>query len=178
LILGSVGLCIALLALFKLKPAYSRSESPKGYSAENTPMGNSAATPNATPDNLVPRPSKQQKGNVNNSGSAAHQQASPYYLQSLEGNQKLNISSYTASKGEGFVIGRSLELVHLQLRDERISRRHLRIKSHSDYFTVEDLNSTHGTMLDGERLKAFLPAPIKHGQLLRIADFSYVFKVS
>ena len=182
LILGSVGLCIALLALFKLKPAYSRSESSKGYSAENTQidtsMGNSAASPNATPDNLAPRPSKQQKGNVNNSGSAAHQQASPYYLQSLEGNQKLNISSYNASKGEGFVIGRSLELVHLQLRDERISRRHLRIKSHSDYFTVEDLNSTHGTMLDGERLKAFLPASIKHGQLLRIADFSYVFKVS
>lgn len=182
LILGSVGLCIALLALFKLKPAYSRSESPKGYSAENTQintsMGTSGASPNATPDYLVPRPSKQQKGNTNNSGSAPHQQASPYYLQSLEGNQKLNICSYTASKGEGFVIGRSLELVHLQLRDERISRRHLRIKSHSDYFTVEDLNSTHGTMLDGERLKAFLPAPIKHGQLLRIADFSYVFKVS
>ncbi|ANB21230.1 hypothetical protein A6K25_08045 [Alteromonas stellipolaris] len=189
LVLGGVGLCIALLALFKLKPAYSKNEGPVGYgayisatraSSTSTSVHASRAssrTANETTSGTASSASKQPERQSSPSLTSVSL-ASPCYLQSLAGSQKLDISVATAAKGEGFVIGRALELVHLQLRDERISRRHLRIKLKGSSFTVEDLNSTHGTLLDGERLQAFTPAPIRHGQLLRIADFSYVFKVN
>ncbi|MDO6567365.1 M4 family metallopeptidase [Alteromonas sp. 1_MG-2023] len=198
LVLGGVGLCIALLALFKLKPAYSKNEGPVGYGANlsttrtsTTRASSTSASAHASRAssetaketasgiaNPASRQSEIQSPPSHSANIVSVSPTPPCYLQSLAGRQKLDIAVNTAAKGEGFVIGRALELVHLQLRDERISRRHLRIKLKGSSFTVEDLNSTHGTLLDGERLHAFTPAPITHGQLLRIADFSYVFKVN
>ncbi|MBZ2163572.1 M4 family metallopeptidase [Alteromonas stellipolaris] len=189
LVLGGVGLCIALLALFKLKPAYSKNEGPVGYGAYISATRASSTSTSAHASRASSRTANETTSGTASSASKQPERqsspsltsvslASPCYLQSIAGSQKLDISVATAAKGEGFVIGRALELVHLQLRDERISRRHLRIKLKGSSFTVEDLNSTHGTLLDGERLHAFTPAPIRHGQLLRIADFSYVFKVN
>src|SRR3954468_5281401 len=44
-------------------------------------------------------------------------------------------------------------MVELPLQDEGISRRHCRVVSDDKLFFVEDLNSTNGTLLNGERLQ-------------------------
>jgi diguanylate cyclase (GGDEF)-like protein len=51
------------------------------------------------------------------------------------------------------IIGRD-PAVELPLQDQGISRRHCRIRAEADGFVIEDLGSTNGTLLNGERLKA------------------------
>jgi diguanylate cyclase (GGDEF)-like protein len=44
--------------------------------------------------------------------------------------------------------------VELPLQDDGISRRHCRIRPEADFFVVEDLRSTNGTLLNGKLLEA------------------------
>jgi sigma-B regulation protein RsbU (phosphoserine phosphatase) len=50
-----------------------------------------------------------------------------------------------------FVIGRQVDC-DLVLRDNRASRAHLRIVAEGGHYLVEDLNSRHGTWVNGERV--------------------------
>jgi diguanylate cyclase (GGDEF)-like protein len=43
--------------------------------------------------------------------------------------------------------------VELPLQDDGISRKHCRVRPESEWFIVEDLNSTNGTLLNGELLQ-------------------------
>ncbi|HEX7479434.1 MAG TPA: GGDEF domain-containing protein [Polyangiales bacterium] len=58
---------------------------------------------------------------------------------------------YTLDASEA-VIGRSPE-VTVSIADEALSRRHARIRRESSAFYIEDLGSTNGTFVDGERLQ-------------------------
>lgn len=59
---------------------------------------------------------------------------------------------------EGLVLGRGLD-ADVQLPASMISRRHCRVSCIGRKILVEDLNSTNGTVIDGERVRrAFLPA--------------------
>src|SRR5579859_7919782 len=42
--------------------------------------------------------------------------------------------------------------VELPLQDDGISRRHCRVRGEEDFFLIEDLNSTNGTLLNGQLL--------------------------
>ena len=42
---------------------------------------------------------------------------------------------------------------------------------------IEDLNSTNGTEVDGERVKTFAPIEVSHGQFVRIGKRSYALSV-
>src|ERR1700680_1599480 len=50
-----------------------------------------------------------------------------------------------------FLIGRQGDN-HLVLRDNRASRTHARIVSENGAYVIEDLNSRHGTWVNGERV--------------------------
>src|SRR5580658_313834 len=50
-----------------------------------------------------------------------------------------------------FLIGRHADN-HLVLRDNRASRSHARIVAENGTYVVEDLNSRHGTWINGERV--------------------------
>jgi len=65
---------------------------------------------------------------------------------------------------KGRVIGRKASLVHHVLGDRSVSRRHARVVPISGGIGLVDLNSSHGTKVDGQTLSAFAePAPIREG---------------
>ena len=65
-----------------------------------------------------------------------------------------------------WVIGRS-EDCDLVVQESAVSSRHCRLTHKADGFTVEDLNSTNGTFVNGARIEAGQPAvlhpPIRMG---------------
>ena len=73
-----------------------------------------------------------------------------------------------ADQGYGLTIGRYPGLVDAVLADAHISRRHLRIRGGSKGFEVEDLNSSNGTIVNGERLEPFRLRTLGAGDVLRI----------
>lgn len=68
----------------------------------------------------------------------------------------------------GIAIGRHSALCEKVIPDLSVSRRHLRIGIESGSLLAEDLNSLNGTLIDGEDLTPFDPAPLKAGQMLTL----------
>ena len=71
-------------------------------------------------------------------------------------------------QGYGLTIGRYPGLVDAVLADAHISRRHLRIRWSTKGFEVEDLNSSNGTIVNGERLEPFRQHSLNAGDVVRI----------
>jgi pSer/pThr/pTyr-binding forkhead associated (FHA) protein len=61
----------------------------------------------------------------------------------------------------------------LHLAPKTVSRRHLRLRLVQDGLLVEDLDSTHGTYVDGQRLQPFAPIVVQRGQSIRIAGLDF-----
>lgn len=59
----------------------------------------------------------------------------------------------------------------LSLPDKQISRQHLRIVWQDGNFWVEDLNSTNGVSLNGKRIEAGIPMPLKVGDEITAGPF-------
>lgn len=74
--------------------------------------------------------------------------------------------------GPNAVIGRALGC-DIQLVHDGISRRHCEIAIHEDGATVEDLGSTNGTILNGERITT---APLYHGDKLEVGPIVFQFQ--
>ena len=74
------------------------------------------------------------------------------------------------------VIGRNIELCHLEIQLAAVSRRHVRLRAARGAIQVEDLNSLEGTQLDGIDLKPFEPQPITSGQTLSIGGSAFRFQ--
>ena len=70
---------------------------------------------------------------------------------------------FTISKA-GTVIGRRTPqyVPDIEMNDEVVSRRHLEIVVRDGKYLVQDLGSTNGTMLDGDRISAGKLYPLKH----------------
>lgn len=70
---------------------------------------------------------------------------------------------------DGLVIGRKEALVDRPITDRSVSRRHARITILGGEIGVVDLNSTHGTKIDGRKLKPFAdPEPVRSGAQLTL----------
>ncbi|GAA5218258.1 trypsin-like peptidase domain-containing protein [Corallincola platygyrae] len=71
---------------------------------------------------------------------------------------------------KGCSIGRHPQLVDLMLDDNSVSRRHARIKRDANGFTIEDLNSTNGTRVNGVVVQPFKPVALPLDAQLQLGD--------
>jgi hypothetical protein len=72
----------------------------------------------------------------------------------------------------GAILGRS-EGADIRLEDPFASSRHARISREGDVLVIEDLDSTNGTYLNGDRLDG--PQPLHPGDRIRIGDNEFSF---
>ena len=94
-------------------------------------------------------------------------------LDPVDGATAIPLPRARLSSREGLIIGRDIQLCHVDIPDSTVSRRHLRLRTVDGTILVEDLNSLRGSQVDGAALKPFEPRPITTGQTLHIAGFSY-----
>jgi sigma-B regulation protein RsbU (phosphoserine phosphatase) len=73
--------------------------------------------------------------------------------------------------GDPAVLGRSSNVDH-QLSDKTISRRHCRILRRGINWLLTDLESRHGTYLNGIKLAPEQPAPLNDGDLIRVGPWT------
>ncbi|MFH1488092.1 MAG: FHA domain-containing protein, partial [Pseudomonadota bacterium] len=65
-------------------------------------------------------------------------------------------------QGETVYIGRSAES-DVQVRDEFVSRKHLKIWRRGEKYYIEDLKSKHGTFINGEQIKPGIETELPEG---------------
>ena len=90
-------------------------------------------------------------------------------LQVISG--KYQGSEYALTPGQEIVLGRGNE-VQIVLAEDMVSRRHARIRFQSGQFVIEDLSSTNGTFVNGEKV---VTAPLRDGD--RVLIGSSILKV-
>ena len=83
-----------------------------------------------------------------------------------------------ASAPHGISIGRNPRLVDWPLPDPELSQRHFRVSLHDGRVFVEDLHSTHGTFVNGERLKPYHARRIKSGDTVRAGGGEWQFNAA
>lgn len=76
-------------------------------------------------------------------------------------------ASELAGTRHGISVGRHPGLVDRPLSDPALSRRHFRVSIHDGRVFVEDLQSTHGTFVNGEGLKPYHARRLKPGDTVR-----------
>jgi len=72
------------------------------------------------------------------------------------------------------VIGRESSC-DIRLSDRAISRQHARLEVSGDRFVLYDLQSTSGTLVDGEEVDPSTGAPLRNGAVVRLGATSLVF---
>ena len=92
----------------------------------------------------------------------------------LDGSKPIPLPLDLLQSPMGLVIGRASELCDVRIPDIDVSRRHLRCRLDAGRICIEDLNSTNGTEIDGERVETFTPTEVTRGQLVRIGKHRYV----
>lgn len=76
------------------------------------------------------------------------------------------------------VIGSLEEAVDIVLKEKGVSRIHTSIEKEGEQFYIRDLNSTNGTMWNGEMLQAQIPKKIQQGDKIKIGTEEYEFFLS
>ncbi|OQA02551.1 MAG: FHA domain-containing protein FhaB [Planctomycetes bacterium ADurb.Bin401] len=84
------------------------------------------------------------------------------------------VSEFTFAEGNPILIGRRPDL-QVVLADNAVSRQHAKIGTEAGNWTIEDLDSANRTYLNGF---AIHKAPLKQGDILKIADFALTINIS
>ena len=95
-------------------------------------------------------------------------------LKPLDGSASIPLNRDLLVSAEGLVIGRAVELCHIEIRDPAVSRRHVRCRLIRGGLWIEDLHSTGGTHVDGIPLEPFMPVEVAPRQELKIGKQSYL----
>lgn len=173
LMLGVAGAIIAALAMIKMRPAYGEKD-PVNYQADIVAEHATTRAENSEP--AFDQSTQKMGSTAGVKNKADEGETVIAELNALNGDHSLPLREDYLIGKEGQVIGRAAEVVHIQLDSKSISRRHLRFRKENGIVTVEDLNSSRGTQVDGKALKIFEPIVLKDRQLIRIAEFSYELK--
>ncbi len=96
----------------------------------------------------------------------------------LDGSRGISLPLDPLRSPAGLIIGRASELCDVRISDGDVSRRHLRCRLDAGRIYIEDLNSTNGTEIDGERVETFTPTEVWDGQFVRIGKRSYVLSTN
>lgn len=72
------------------------------------------------------------------------------------------------------IVGKSRRSSDCIIEDKTISRVHMRINEEEDGYYIEDLNSTNGTYLNGEKIKPHQLEKINIGDIIKLAEIEYV----
>lgn len=75
----------------------------------------------------------------------------------------------------GCSVGRNPNLVDQPVSDPALSRRHFRVQFAEQGVWIEDLNSSHGTFVNGERLKPYHARQLKAGDSVRAGGTRWRF---
>lgn len=75
----------------------------------------------------------------------------------------------------GFFIGRSNAICQIVIDDESVSRQHARLLYEHGRILLEDLNSSNGTDLDGERLTPYSPVSLTSGAVVALGTTTLRF---
>ncbi len=78
-------------------------------------------------------------------------------------------------KGD-FLIGKKRQEVDGYLPERSVSRIHARVEKDGEDYFLEDLNSTNGTFLNGERLEYRQKAKLAAGDRIRFGNVEYCFR--
>ena len=79
-----------------------------------------------------------------------------------------NVGQAFPLEGSPLIIGRD-PMSDIVLNDPEVSRQHVRLTRTTDGYQLEDLGSTNGTYVDGERLSSE-PHPLQPGQSISIGS--------
>lgn len=108
---------------------------------------------------------------VSASGLEEQTESSGWILSGFDANGmavRLNVSEVDMrADPDGLIVGRSARKARLILKDDSVSRAHARI-AFGDHLTIEDLNSSNGTSIDGRMLAAGEKARIEQGVAIEI----------
>lgn len=74
--------------------------------------------------------------------------------------------------GKPIVLGRA-SIADIRLLDETVSRRHAQVFLRAETWLVTDLESRHGTLLNGVPLTPNTPSPLQHGDTLSIGPWAF-----
>ena len=94
-------------------------------------------------------------------------------LAATDGSHQIALDRDLLASPEGLVIGKTLEMCHVEIREPGVSRRHVRMRLARSSLWIEDLNSSTGTEIDGTVLEPFMPVQVSPEQVLRIGLRSY-----
>ena len=94
-------------------------------------------------------------------------------LEPLDGSASIPLNRDLLVSPEGLVIGRAVELCHIEIHDPAVSRRHVRCRLIRGSLSIEDLHSTGGTHVDGIPAEPFMPVEVAPGQVLKIGKRSF-----
>lgn len=75
-----------------------------------------------------------------------------------------------------FIIGKQEHLADFILEKDTVSRLHVKIDQTENGWSIQDLNSTNGTMVRGEMLENNEAVELRIGDEIRIAEFPYRFE--
>lgn len=77
---------------------------------------------------------------------------------------------------DSFLIGREDGAVHYPLEGAGVSKHHLELINRGGIYSAQDLGSTNGTLLNGERMAPYKMYPLVDGDQLSIIRTQFVFK--
>lgn len=70
----------------------------------------------------------------------------------------------------GLSFGRSIDFVNHMISGAEVSKRHFRVLWSGSKYLVEDLNSTNGTIINGNNIGAYNPQPLNFGDQISIGQ--------
>lgn len=99
-------------------------------------------------------------------------------LRAADESHTIPLSHDLLVSSEGFVIGRNPAICHVEIQDESVANRHVRIRRVRGMLWIEDLNSATGTSLDDTVVEPFMPTVASNGQVLRIGTGHYLLALA
>ena len=90
----------------------------------------------------------------------------------ISGQAPIFLSSYQLQSNSGLVLGRSQNICDQVIAESSLSGRHCRLQLMDQQLWIEDLNSSNGTLLNGQPLKPYEGVKIQSGDQLILADLT------